>query len=116
MIAFRGIGDVYYLLDKQRVQEVSGRVVPVVTLALDDNRIVLAPFDFKIVKCFLDSILVDHLICSFRFRMNSFRFLQATYLTESSERYRNWTVVCGKTLAIVSGKSLSLSTQAMRMS
>ena len=40
-----------------RVLEISDQVVPVVTPALDGNRIVLALLDFKFVKCLLDSIL-----------------------------------------------------------
>ena len=62
--------------------EVSGQRVPVVTPALDDNRIVLTPLDFKIVKCFFSGILIDRLIYEFQVRMNFFWFLLATYLTE----------------------------------
>lgn len=49
-----------------RVLEVGGQTIPVVTPAFDDNRIVLAPFDFKIVESLFGRILINGLVYEFQ--------------------------------------------------
>ena len=41
-------------------------MAPVATPAFDDNRIGLAPLDFKVVKCLFCDIFVDRLIYEFQ--------------------------------------------------
>lgn len=66
VIAFYGICSVYYPSDMLRVLEVGGQTIPVVTPAFDDNRIVLAPFDFKIVESLFGRILINGPVYEFQ--------------------------------------------------
>lgn len=48
-----------------RVLEVCSKFIPVVSPAFDNYRIILAPFQFKIIQCFFCSIFIDCLVNKF---------------------------------------------------
>ena len=80
VVALHGVGGVYYAPYVFGVLEVRAEPFPVVTPALDDNRIVLAPLDFKVVKCLFCSIFVDRLIYEFQITHELFLVLAGNIL------------------------------------